>query len=399
MRRRFQNKTFDEINITPLMDTVFFLLIIFMITAPLLEYSIDVSPPKMEAAEIKVDDFTKVVHVNKAKIIQYRQFRYKNRRIDFFRNGKKYHGKNQHRGMEQRNGAENQSSFAGLHIGQRGFPRYPLYARHQSAVPIPAYTPDGVPDKGEPDPDLPPIEQFEPIKDLPKLPDPPKEQKAEPQPQPPAPAPQPQPKETAKPEKRPVEKVPETVKQTPVENGKGKTPAKTDSKPKKKYLSADDIKISRKVVHRNTSRKNTGRSAAESANARAEAARNARNAALAQRLRNLSQYGVAGGQGTPGGGGGRNGVVSKEINDYYNKIEAFLKRRWNQPRLAQKTANLKAVVAIQVDARGRILSARIIQSSGVSAMDASVRELLASLSTLPVPPKAMAFTVDMEIDR
>ena len=260
-------------------------------------------------------------------------------------------------------------------------------------------TPDGVPDKGEPDPDLPPIEQFEPIKDLPKLPDPPKEQKAEPQPQPPAPAPQPQPKETAKPEKRPVEKVPETVKQTPVENGKGKTPAKTDSKPKKKYLSADDIKISRKVVHRNTSRKNTGNSAAVSANARAEAARNARNAALAQRLRNLSQYGVAGGQGTPGGGGGRNGVVSKEINDYYNKTEAFLKRRWNQPRLVRKTANLKAVVAIQVDARGRILSARIIQSSGVSAMDASVRELLASLSTLPVPPKAMAFTVDMEIDR
>ena len=56
MRRRFQSKTYDEINITPLMDTVFFLLIIFMITAPLLEYSIDVSPPKMAAAEIKADD-------------------------------------------------------------------------------------------------------------------------------------------------------------------------------------------------------------------------------------------------------------------------------------------------------------------------------------------------------
>ena len=36
MRRRFQSKSYDEINITPLMDTVFFLLIIFMITAPLL---------------------------------------------------------------------------------------------------------------------------------------------------------------------------------------------------------------------------------------------------------------------------------------------------------------------------------------------------------------------------
>ena len=71
MRRRFQSKTYDEINITPLMDTVFFLLIIFMITAPLLEYSIDVSPPKMEAAEIKADDYTKVIHVTKDKIIQF----------------------------------------------------------------------------------------------------------------------------------------------------------------------------------------------------------------------------------------------------------------------------------------------------------------------------------------
>ncbi|MBO4633168.1 MAG: biopolymer transporter ExbD [Lentisphaeria bacterium] len=73
MRRRFQSKTYDEINITPLMDTVFFLLIIFMITAPLLEYSIDVSPPKMEAAEIKADDYTKVIHVTKDKIIQFEQ--------------------------------------------------------------------------------------------------------------------------------------------------------------------------------------------------------------------------------------------------------------------------------------------------------------------------------------
>lgn len=71
MRRRFQNKTFDEINITPLMDTVFFLLIIFMITAPLLEYSINVSPPKMDAVEIKPNDFMKVIHVQKNKVIQF----------------------------------------------------------------------------------------------------------------------------------------------------------------------------------------------------------------------------------------------------------------------------------------------------------------------------------------
>lgn len=71
MRRRFQSKAYDEINMTPLMDTVFFLLIIFMITAPLLEYSIDVSPPKMTAAEIKADDYTKVIHVRSDKMIQF----------------------------------------------------------------------------------------------------------------------------------------------------------------------------------------------------------------------------------------------------------------------------------------------------------------------------------------
>lgn len=261
-------------------------------------------------------------------------------------------------------------------------------------------TPDGVPDKGDPDPDLPPIEQFEPIQDLPKLPDPPKPdppkaEKAEPQPDPPAP--QPQPKETAKPEKRSVKDVPEIVKQTPVENGKGKTPAKTERKQRKKYLTAEDIKISRKVV-RTTTRKTSG-NAAEAANARAEAAKNARNAAVARRLRNLSKYGVSGGQGTPGGGGGHHGVVSREINDYYYTVEAFLKQRWNQPRLLQKTADLKVMVEIAVDARGRVLSAKITGMSGNSAMDASVQALVAGLNTLPKPPKAMRFEVTMEIDR
>ncbi len=76
MRRRSQNKTFDEINVTPLIDTLFFLLIIFMITAPLLEYSINVSPPKMDAVEIKPNDFMKVIHVQKTKIIQFEKKTY-----------------------------------------------------------------------------------------------------------------------------------------------------------------------------------------------------------------------------------------------------------------------------------------------------------------------------------
>ena len=64
-RHRFSNPPFDQINVTPLIDTLFFLLIIFMITAPLLEYSMDVTPPAYNAASIKPDDNSKVVNIRK----------------------------------------------------------------------------------------------------------------------------------------------------------------------------------------------------------------------------------------------------------------------------------------------------------------------------------------------
>ena len=62
-RHRFHNQPFDQINVTNLIDTLFFLLIIFMLTAPLLEYSMDVQPPAHNAQEIKTDDHSKTVNV------------------------------------------------------------------------------------------------------------------------------------------------------------------------------------------------------------------------------------------------------------------------------------------------------------------------------------------------
>ncbi len=41
-------ETRTTINITPLMDLTFLLLIVFMITAPMLEYVVDVTPPSLE---------------------------------------------------------------------------------------------------------------------------------------------------------------------------------------------------------------------------------------------------------------------------------------------------------------------------------------------------------------
>lgn len=63
-RRNFSRSTFDSINLTPLIDTLFFLLIIFMVTAPLLEYSMDVSPPAMNADEIDPRDMKNAKTIN-----------------------------------------------------------------------------------------------------------------------------------------------------------------------------------------------------------------------------------------------------------------------------------------------------------------------------------------------
>jgi biopolymer transport protein TolR len=51
-RQESELQAFSGINITPLMDLTFLLLIVFMITAPMLEYAINVSPPKMSADQI-----------------------------------------------------------------------------------------------------------------------------------------------------------------------------------------------------------------------------------------------------------------------------------------------------------------------------------------------------------
>ena len=70
-RRKFPRKTFTEINVTPLIDTLFFLLIIFMLIAPLLETAVEVSPPRMNATEIKPDPDAKIVNVRADGSIQF----------------------------------------------------------------------------------------------------------------------------------------------------------------------------------------------------------------------------------------------------------------------------------------------------------------------------------------
>jgi len=63
--KRFSQRTahssLTEINITPLLDLAFVLLIIFMITTPLMEKSVDIALPTSESASHTIDP--KDVHV------------------------------------------------------------------------------------------------------------------------------------------------------------------------------------------------------------------------------------------------------------------------------------------------------------------------------------------------
>lgn len=62
-KQRSQLSAIGDINMTPLIDLTFLLLIIFMITAPLLENSVNVSPPELNAEEISEEN-SKIVNLN-----------------------------------------------------------------------------------------------------------------------------------------------------------------------------------------------------------------------------------------------------------------------------------------------------------------------------------------------
>jgi biopolymer transport protein ExbD len=69
-RHRSQLTTIGDINMTPLIDLTFLLLIVFMITAPLLEYGVDVSPPEMNAEPLPEED-SRIVNLNRNGEIVY----------------------------------------------------------------------------------------------------------------------------------------------------------------------------------------------------------------------------------------------------------------------------------------------------------------------------------------
>src|SRR5512137_2744723 len=70
-RRRNQDsdRPMAEINVTPLVDVMLVLLIIFMVTAPMMQMGIDVNLPRVKAKSVDVAEEKLVLTVNGAKEI------------------------------------------------------------------------------------------------------------------------------------------------------------------------------------------------------------------------------------------------------------------------------------------------------------------------------------------
>ena len=68
-KRNNTNKLLAEINVTPLVDVVLVLLIIFMVTAPMLQMGIDVNLPRVKSKSIDVTEEKLVLTINSSKEI------------------------------------------------------------------------------------------------------------------------------------------------------------------------------------------------------------------------------------------------------------------------------------------------------------------------------------------
>ncbi len=70
-RRRHRDSAagaFDQINMGPLLDLTFLLLIVFMITMPLMEYGTRISPPEMDADSIEEQEFISVTLTDSGEV-------------------------------------------------------------------------------------------------------------------------------------------------------------------------------------------------------------------------------------------------------------------------------------------------------------------------------------------
>ena len=86
---------------------------------------------------------------------------------------------------------------------------------------------------------------------------------------------------------------------------------------------------------------------------------------------------------TPGGG------LTEAEEQFNRRAGMYLKNIWTQPPKSLLGSQLPEVtIELSIAADGRVIGKRITRSSGIPAMDQSVRNLLERLDRMPVPPRA-----------
>ena len=91
--------------------------------------------------------------------------------------------------------------------------------------------------------------------------------------------------------------------------------------------------------------------------------------------------------------------ADKSVLNYYDKVSQYMYGKWDQPSRSITYNGIPVVkLRVSIDGNGTILSSSIVSKSGVASMDASVKKLLSTLSSLPPPPEgAMKFDVYLEL--
>jgi TonB family protein len=238
--------------------------------------------------------------------------------------------------------------------------------------------------KPEPVPPVPPPPELpkpepEPVKIVVPKPDPVKPVLPPPElpkPVPPKPvAPKPVPPKPVPPKPVPPKPVPPTVEKPALAKP-------TPTPPKKTYRTAEDIRKSATSPPPTT--KPRSLTPLPTFDAR-RIAGNLQKGLEAVRIDSTPSVGRAGSpNGSPGGSPGGTAKNADDEQRWHAALSAELYRLWAQPTRGEVGGGNPTVrVSLKLTANGRVVEAHVVGASGVTPMDASIRQLLAALSSLP----------------
>ena len=202
---------------------------------------------------------------------------------------------------------------------------------------------------------------------------------------------QPKPVTTTQPKAQPPKEPPKTQPKT---NPQPKAQQKNDPPRASKYLTSDQITMPANT--KTQAQLEAERKARKAAEAKAKADAKEREALIAA-LRDAASQGVPG---TPKPG--RDGILAtKEMRDYYDQLNAFIKPQWNavSPSSVELGGKVSTwpVVDLTIAKDGKVSKAVIVSKSGNNAVDDAVTSLLSKLEVVPVPPQACTIRVTLEI--